>query len=308
MLRAVEKVNSQVTGVLGATGLIGRCYLRNVSGGDNNRIVAFTRQEKYARGKSNSDCAVSWRMLDESGSCQEQALLENNVQSIEYWVCLTPIWVLPDYFSMLVRYGARRVIAISSTSRLTKVSSSDMSERLLAERLNEAETRLIEWAEKCNIEWIILRPTLIYGCGADKNISEISRLIDRFGMLPVFGKAQGLRQPVHASDVAEACRLVLSASAIRNRFYNISGAEILPYREMLSRVFVVMGRQPKFVQLPRAGFRFVVFFLRIFPRFRGVTVAIAERMNRDMIFAHEDATHDFGYSPRVFMLDPEDLP
>ncbi|HEC14091.1 MAG TPA: NAD-dependent epimerase/dehydratase family protein [Acidiferrobacteraceae bacterium] len=308
MGRVVGNVDSQVTGVLGATGLIGRCFLRNVSDGGDRRIVAFTRQKKHAHEKSDNNCAVRWRTLNLSDGCQEPVLRDDDIQTIEHWLCFTPIWVLPDYFSMLVRFGARRVVAISSTSRLTKASSSDMSERLLARRLIEAENKLIDWAGKSNIEWVILRPTLIYGCGADKNISEVSRLIDRFGMLPVFGKAQGLRQPVHASDVAEACRLALSASAIRNKFYNISGAEILPYREMLSRVFIAMGRQPKFVRLPLAAFRIVVCFLHIFPRFSGVTVAIAERMNRNMIFTHKDASHDFGYSPRAFVLEPEDLP
>ena len=60
---------------------------------------------------------------------------------------MVPIWVLPEHFLVLEASGARRVVT---------------------------------WAKSRGIEWVILRPTLIYGLGRDKNISEIARFIRRF--------------------------------------------------------------------------------------------------------------------------------
>ncbi len=65
---------------------------------------------------------------------------------------------------------------------------------------------------KQGVEWVILRPTLIYGHGRDKNITEIARFIRRFGFFPLLGKANGLRQPIHVEDVAEACFAALRIS------------------------------------------------------------------------------------------------
>jgi nucleoside-diphosphate-sugar epimerase len=48
----------------------------------------------------------------------------------------------------------------------------------------------------------LLRPTLIYGCGLDQNISRLARIIRLCRCMLVAGQARGLRQPVHADDLA----------------------------------------------------------------------------------------------------------
>jgi nucleoside-diphosphate-sugar epimerase len=217
------------------------------------------------------------------------------------------VWVLPQYFSILERYGARRVVALSSTSRFTKTDSSDPAENAVASRLAEGEARLRTWAESKGVEWVILRPTLIYGRGRDKNIAEITRFVGRFGFFPLLGKAMGLRQPIHAEDVAAACVAALNAPAAANHAYNISGGETLPYREMVRRVFAALQRRPRLVTIPLGVFRMAVACLRVFPRYRHWSAAMAERMNRDLVFDHADAARDLGFSPRPFRLASEDV-
>ena len=80
---------------------------------------------------------------------------------------MAPIWVLPDYFALIEAAGARRVVVLSSTSRFIKVDSGDTAEQATAAKLIDGETRVQAWAESRGIEWVILRPTLIYrpGCG-----------------------------------------------------------------------------------------------------------------------------------------------
>jgi hypothetical protein len=48
--------------------------------------------------------------------------------------------------------------------------------------------------------------------------------------------------------------------------------------------------------------------LRCLPRYRGLNVEMAERMNRDLVYEHEDATRDLGYTPRPFTITLQDLP
>jgi hypothetical protein len=87
---------------------------------------------------------------------------------IPYWISLMPIAALPEYFEMLSAHGAQRVVSLSSTSIFSKSASSDLKERIFVRRLMEGEQRFIAWAESRNVEWIILRPTLIYGRGRDR--------------------------------------------------------------------------------------------------------------------------------------------
>jgi nucleoside-diphosphate-sugar epimerase len=113
---------------------------------------------------------------------------------------------------------------------------------------------------------------------------------------------------VHAEDVASACVASLSASAAINHSYNISGGEVVTYREMICRIFSALDRKPRFIQLPLWFFHLTIFILHIFPPFRHWSFAMAERMNKDMVFDHIEASRDLNFYPRKFQLDKDDLP
>ena len=269
-------------GVLGASSLVGECLLPMLR-------------------------AAGWRVVAFSRHPSPQPSLRRGEGVTPYWICLAPIWVLPDYFALIEAAGARRVVVLSSTSRFTKVGSGDTAEQATAAKLIDGETRLQAWAESRGIEWVILRPTLIYGLGRDKNISEIACFIRRFGFFPVLGEAKGLRQPIHAEDVAGACLTALQGSDVRSRSYNISGGETLTYREMVARVFAALGRRPRLLTVPLWAFRLAVTTLRCLPRYRQWSAAMAERMNSDLVFDHADAVRDLGFKPRTFSISPEDI-
>ena len=139
-------------------------------------------------------------------------------------------------------------------------------------------------------------------------MTEILRFVRRWGGFPLLGRADGLRQPVHAEDVAMACVSALTVPAAGNRAYNLSGGETLSYREMVCRIFAAIGKRPQAVTIPRWLFRLAVAALRRLPRYRNWTTEMAERMNRDLVFDHGDAARDLGFSPRPFHLSQGDMP
>lgn len=286
-------------GVLGASSLVGECVLQQLRAA-GWQVVAYTRQAEWL-----ADTEVQWQLLPPSKSTQPAP---SSVKELPpYWICAAPIWVLPDYFSLLEASGARRVVALSSTSRFTKVGSGDMAENAVVAKLIESEARVQAWAEERGIEWVVLRPTLIYGLGRDKNISEIARFISRFGFFPLLGRARGLRQPIHAEDVAAVSVAALQAPAATNRAYNISGGETLTYRDMVVRVFAALDLQPRLLTVPLWTFHLAVSVLRCLPRYRQWSAAMAERMNRDLVFDHADAARDIGFNPRSFSIFPGDI-
>jgi nucleoside-diphosphate-sugar epimerase len=285
-------------GVLGASSLVGGCLLPQlVELGCG--AVAFSRKKQIGI----QGGAVEWMHIPAPG-----VNTVDITRRVSHWICVAPIWVLPDYFGLLEAHGARRVVVLSSTSRFTKDDSNDPHEQEVAVRLADAEMRVQQWAENHGVEWVVLRPTLIYGLGRDKNIAEIARVIRRSGIFPLFGKAGGLRQPIHVQDVAGACVAALHAPAVVNRAYNISGGETLTYRAMVLRVFAALGRSPRLLTVPLWAFRLAVAVLRCLPRYRQWSSAMAQRMNRDLVFEHADAVRDFGFKPRGFVLGADDLP
>lgn len=326
-------------GVLGATSLVGTCLLpllvnagysvkafsRRAVGtfdigvawrqlvlptvqacrkGDTEQVLRQAQDERQVEPHSEPACSA----FPKTTSAKPHIIPPGSQENLPLWVCVSPIWTVPDYFSLLDAHGARRVVVLSSTSRFTKRNSADPEEQTTSIRLIDAEVRVRQWAESRGIEWVILRPTLIYGLGQDKNISEIARFIRRFGFFPLFGKADGLRQPIHAADVAAACMAAMLSSCSANREYNLSGGETLTYRSMIVRVFSAIGYPPRLLTAPLWSFRLAVTLMRPLPRCRHWSAAMAERMNNNLVFDHTEASRDLGFNPKAFVLTAEDFP
>lgn len=294
-------MTEQHVGVIGATSLVGSFSLSLLTE-KNYKVIAYTRQVCPTK-KS----MIKWHQF---GHPKESSVLSSTViqqEIIPLWLCVAPIWVLPQYFNFLIEKGIKRIVLLSSTSRYTKATSKDIEEQSIALRLEESEELIKKWAKENNIEWIILRPTLIYGLGRDKNIAEITRFIKKFGFFPLFGKALGLRQPVHAEDVANACISALESSSALNRSYNISGGETITYRKMVSRIFDALGKRPYFIPIPLFLFKLAVTCLRLLPRYGHWSTSMAERMNQDLVFDHTAATEEFCYKARKFSPVKKDL-
>jgi len=211
---------------------------------------------------------------------------------------LSPIWCLPEALGALKARGMTRLVAFSSTSRFTKADSPDEGERKVARELADGEALTIAFCEANDVAWTILRPTMIYAEGRDGNVSRLASLIGKLGFLPLSGSGAGLRQPVHADDLAAAAIAAAQSAAARDRAYDLSGAETLTYRVMAERVFEGVGRKPAIISLPPAlwalGLKLAAPFLP------GVTAAMGVRMDSDLTFDNSDAVRDFGWAPRAF--------
>lgn len=213
---------------------------------------------------------------------------------------LLPIWVLAAFLSKLSK--AQAIIAVSSTSKFSKSESADSKERDVAAWLEQGEAALHAFCGVYGIVYTILRPTLIYDGVTDQNITRMARFIRRWGFLPVAYPSNGLRQPIHASDVAMAIFKCANNPACANQSFNISGSEVLSYLAMATRVFTAAGKKPRFIKLPvpllRIGFG-IVCKTGLFKR-SGFGASIFQRMNEDLVFETQSGLRAIGYAPRGF--------
>lgn len=194
----------------------------------------------------------------------------------------------------------QRVLAFSSTSALSKQTSADAEERAIAMQLHQTEQASIDYCNQHQIAWTLFRPTLIYGCGRDQNVTFIARFIQRWGFFPVFGAALGLRQPVHADDLAQACLQAWNNNTTHAQIYTLSGGETLSYRAMLTTIFEYLDRKPRIITVPLPLLQLSLFVLRVLPRFRHLNSTMARRMNQNLVYDHHAAQRDFAYQARAF--------
>jgi nucleoside-diphosphate-sugar epimerase len=221
--------------------------------------------------------------------------------AIQVRVVFDTLGIASDWVERMRGTGADRVITFSSTSVFTKVESTDPVDINMIGAVRKRENAFIKACSALAIDWTLLRPTLIYGGKfGDRTVNDIARIIRLLGFFPLFGKGGGLRQPVHAGDLAMACVQVCDNPATFNRSYDLGGGEVLPYREMVARIFAAMGRQPRIFPLPLAAFEIAAKIARLHPRYRHIRSSMAERMEKNMTFSNAEAISDFGFSPRRF--------
>ena len=217
---------------------------------------------------------------------------------------LAPLWALPPLLPRLGlgTGGAARLVALGSTSATVKADSGHEADRRVAAALDNAEAALRAQggAGEGRPAWTVLRPTLIHDGETDGTVTAAARMIARFGAVPVQAPALGLRQPVHADEVAAALLAALDAppSAVAGRAFDLPGGETLTYRAMLERIAAALGRRLRLVPLPAP-----LLTLGLWAAHRAgrpLSPSVFARMNRDQIFDAGPARAAFGYAPGPF--------
>jgi nucleoside-diphosphate-sugar epimerase len=210
-----------------------------------------------------------------------------------------PIWLLPDALPAIFAAGIKRAVVFSSASVFGKRDSLNATEQAVVDSLARAEERVSAAAAIARLDLTLLRPTMTYGMGLDINITRMARMIRRLHVLPIYNPASGLRQPVHARDLAEAALAAWDNAATSGRTYNLGGGDRLSYRTMVQRLFVHLGATPRLLPLPFLP-QSLDLLHRLVPSLH-VNGEMARRMNRDLIADNEPAARDFGYRPRGFL-------
>lgn len=200
-----------------------------------------------------------------------------------------------------VAVAPRRVVVFGSTSAATKRDSTDARERDLAQRLVRLETRLAGLCAERGTTWTLLRPTLVYGVGRDRNLTRIATLARRTGVFALARGATGLRQPVHADDLAAACFQAALVSAAANRAYDLPGGESLRYDEMVRRTLACLTPPPRLLRVPDTLLRVALACARQFGMLRDAGPGVLQRLRTDLVFDGSDARRDLGFAPRPFL-------
>lgn len=200
-----------------------------------------------------------------------------------------------------------RAIVFSTSSVRTKRDSANRAEREKVAAIAAAERRLADACRQRGIALALIRPTLIYGCGLDGNLSLLLQLGERFGLIPVSRRANGLRQPVHADDLAR-----LAVSALDTDFGpflegEAPGGETLTYRAMAEKVAACGSRSIRVVGLPEALLGALVRGASAFGPWQGLNPEMVRRQAEDMVFDGTTFASRFDWTPRPFAPTPQDF-
>ncbi|MCB1578781.1 MAG: NAD(P)-dependent oxidoreductase [Xanthomonadales bacterium] len=276
--------------VLGASGQIGR-FLVPALLDQGHAVIALSRRPRTAL-----RAGLQWQQGELFGGMPELPRLDaifslGPLDGFSGWLERTP---LP---------GRPRIVAIGSMSAVSKHDSTDPAERALANTLQRAEQRMCAAAERNEMAWTLLRPTLIYGAGIDRSLSQLAHWATRWRLFPRLIGASGLRQPVHAEDLANACLASLTGGA-ENRSFDLGGGERLSVSAMLERVQASLPKRALGVPLPFAAARLALACARMHPRWRSIHPGALHRLRADLLADDDAARALIGWMPRPFRPVP----
>lgn len=265
--------------VFGGSGQIGHFLLPRLRARDVP-VAAFSRQPRPTTG------GVVWM----------QGCLPDDIPTLRQpasrIISLGPL----DHFAAWLAHaeipGAPRIVAMSSMSAESKRDSSDTAERALSRRLRAAEQALLARCAELGCACTILRATLIYGAGMDRSLTPIVQRALRWRVFPL-PRGRGLRQPVHAEDLALAVLATLDCPASAGEVVAIGGGERLTATAMFQRVRASMSRRTVPLPLPHI---MLVLAAGLSGRGRG---AVA-RLQRDLVADNTKLLGLLGMSPRRF--------
>jgi len=270
--------------VTGASSQIG-CYLLPALLGAGYRVTAVSRHARPPWIADHPD--LQWCAADLAAGCP--------VPVPARVVSAGPLSFAADWLASGA--GDRRLVAFSSTSVLSKADSPDPPERRQIRALQQAEARLMALQPRA----LVLRPTLIYGAGLDRNLSRVAAWVRRIGTVPVARPANGLRQPVHAADLARLAVSQLESGV--DGVWQLGGGSRLSYRAMIEAVFRACGRRPRLLSVdPSTAARWWWLLGRL-PGSAGLSPEMLRRQNRDLLFDDTAARTRLGWAPREFSLD-----
>ncbi len=186
--------------------------------------------------------------------------------------------------------GLERAVFVSTTAIVTSVDARTKQTRRSAEDMIKASA----------LDWTILRPTMIYGTPADRNMVRLLRLLRRTSLVPVPGGGRRLQQPVHVDDLAHAVVAALDAPAAVHRTFDVAGPEALTFEQVIEQAACAVGRRARVVPVPLAP---AVSALSLYERVATRPRLKSEQLHRlaeDKAFDISAARRDLAFAPRPF--------
>ena len=224
------------------------------------------------------------------GDLERPEDLVGALEGTEALVSASHIRYAPALISACAHAGVKRAVFLSSTWRFSKVRTEQVEAVIAGEAAVEAS----------GLEATLLRPTMIYGPGEDRNVSRLREYLGRHRVIPIFGSGEQMVQPVYVADVANAAAAAIGRSATVGKAYEIAGPHPISYTEMIDTLCRALGRTVLKVYLPLSLSLLPVRVYGWISRSPRVTVDEVRRMGEDRAFDISEAVRDLAYSPRSF--------
>ncbi len=113
-----------------------------------------------------------------------------------------------------------------------------------------------EKVKSSSLDWIILRPSEVYGPKMEEGIGQLISWVKRYPVIPVIGDGSYFLSPVYVDDIIQAIVEVINKDGLGKKTLNLCGPEKMTMNEVIDRLSQVH-------KVKRKNFFFPVWFVKL---------------------------------------------
>jgi nucleoside-diphosphate-sugar epimerase len=248
------------------------CLVRETS--DRSKIDQLNLKLNYYNGDSKT--AETW----------DQIFAQNSFETIIHLVQLNQVPIILNSLKKVQQ--TPHLIIIGTTGIYSKYNR-------YSQEYKDAEQELQQYSGT----YCLMRPTMIYGSPQDQNLHKLIKFCDRYKFFPVFGSGNTLLQPIHADDIAQTLLKAWQSPNIQGA-YDLSGASIVTFRELLTIVSKLLAKPVHHLHFPlNIGITMATLLENILRDRSPVRREQILRLQEDKAYSHELAKKDLDFAPRT---------
>lgn len=223
--------------VTGASGFVGRSLVPALLKA-GYQVYGHKGRENSSLGIEHPDLKVIWGDLAENSTFKEIEKFLNGVSAVVHMAAKTSqdtsaqnhsSWVNIDGTQRLLdlskKAGVQKFVYVSTQSAKIKNPGTYGASKKKAEELVQAS----------GINYIILRPAIIYGPGEAGIFKKFVTLVNKFPLLPIPHTSVKFR-PVYVGDVVQAILNSLNIEGLKEKIYDIIGPDPVTFKELIRKV------------------------------------------------------------------------
>jgi len=233
--------------ITGATGFIGRNLVKSLAD-DGREITALIRNDRKINLFKELNIAIK------KGNLLDKESLKSFVQGNIYLIHLASVISSrnqEDYSRVNVE-GMRNIVEVSESLGIKKfIYISSIDAQISPDSLYGSTKAAAEMIlEKSSLDYVILRPSVIYGEYDTRNIMTMIKAAQRLPFFPMIGDGTYKRQPLFVGDIIWAIKRVLDTEKTASKKYNIGGPDVLTLNQIVEIIFKLIKKRRAVIHLP----------------------------------------------------------
>lgn len=233
--------------VTGANGFIGRFLVDYLSASGKYQVVALVRKGGIPGFNLNDKVEVKYADLTDKSSL---------LKAIDKGAVLVNLAANPydPKLSYVVNVGGtKNLIEVGNLKKVEKIIQVSSQAVKIRSKGVYAKTKLESelLVKKSGLNWIILRPSLVYGSGEKGLFNKIKNLVQTIPFVPVFGSGESKLNPLYIGDFCRAVELVIDDGKIKRSTFDLGSKESISYNDLYRGVLESVGKKEvKIINIP----------------------------------------------------------